>query len=256
MEWDKLDNSMQVLFDKLNTALKRFGYVAFISRRYDHLGKYTLCTPYKFSTRSPWFEDWFQTKFQNVKGHSLVNENACYNLYEFGRYCSHLDGDFAECGVYKGGTAYMLADVLMSLSLQSKSLHLFDTFSGMPSTADKDPSGHKQGEYGDITLEEVKAYLNPFPFIIFHPGFIPETFRGLEDNRYAFVHVDVDLYQSTKDSLSFFYDRMIKGGIILFDEYGKIGYERSERLAVDEFFQDKPEIPISLRTGQCFIIKL
>ncbi|GAI43581.1 unnamed protein product [marine sediment metagenome] len=141
-------------------------------------------------------------------------------------------------------------------SIQNKQLHLFDTFTGMPAIANEDPSHIKKGALGDVSLDAVKDYLRIFPFIVFHPGLISETLKEIKDGRFAFVHIDVDLYQTTKDCCNFFYDRMIKGGIMVFDDYGFPCFKFAEKQAVDEFFTDEPESPISLHTGQCIVIKL
>ena len=85
------------------------------------------------------------------------------------------------------------------------------------------------------------------------PGWIPDTFQGLEQNRYAFAHVDVDIYQSTLDCCEYFYPRLVPGGVLLFDEY-TFAAARGEKDAVDEFFADKPESPITLPTGQALIL--
>ena len=126
----------------------------------------------------------------------------------------------------------------------------------MPAIADKDSSGHKQGDFGDVSLESIKKYLKMFHFISYHPGLIPNTFDAIKDRQFAFVHIDVALYQSAKDCCAFFYDHMVSGGIMIFDDYGFPGYEFAEKQAVDEFFKDKPEETLSLRTGQCIAIKL
>jgi len=220
---------------------------------------YTLYLPFGYPTYSPWFEDWFQEiyiKIACARDYTIVTEDRCYIIYKLCHHCLHLEGDFAECGVYKGGTAFFIAYALRNNSIQGKSLHLFDTFTGLPSVSDKDPSGHKKGMFGDVSLGDVKYYLRRFPFVVFHPGIIPETFEAVKDRRFAFVHIDVDLYQTAKDCLSFFYDRMISGGVIVSDNYGFPRYKFSEKQAVDEFFYDKPESPISLPTGQCIVIKL
>jgi O-methyltransferase len=75
-----------------------------------------------------------------------------------------------------------------------------------------------------------------------------------EQNHYAFAHLDVDLYQSTVDCCAYFYPRIVPGGIILFDDYA-FAAARGEKDAVDAFFADKPECPITLPTGQDVVIK-
>jgi hypothetical protein len=135
-------------------------------------------------------------------------------------------------------------------------LHLFDTFAGMPAEAAKDPSRHKESDFGDASLDAIRNYLQHFPFVALHPGFIPETFKAVKDSKFAFVHIDVDLYQTTKDCCAFFYDRMVSGGVMIFDDYGFPRYRFAEKQAADEFFSDKAESLISLATGQCIVIKV
>ena len=52
----------------------------------------------------------------------------------------------------------------------------------------------------------------------------------------AFLHVDCDLYSSTKTVLSFLADRLKPGAVIVFDEYfSYVGWENHEHAAFDEF---------------------
>lgn len=218
---------------------------------------YTPCPPYRYATYSPWFSEEFKQLYEKIKDYTLVKEDRCYILERFVRHCLHLDGDVAECGVFKGGTAFLLAHTMQGHpTLQDKRLHLFDTFSGMPTAAEGDPSGHKRGDFGDTLLDWVRNYLRPFPFVEYHPGIMPDTFKGVQERKFSFVHVDVDLYQTAKECCEFFYGRMVQGGVMIFDDYGFRGYQFAEKKAVDDFFKDKPEVPISLRTGQCLVIKL
>ncbi len=95
--------------------------------------------------------------------------------------------------------------------------------------------------------------MREFPFARLYKGWIPERFEEVADIRFCFLHIDVDIYQPTRDALRFFYERMNPGGLILFDDYGYTTAP-GERLAVDEFFADKPEEPILLPTGQAFVL--
>jgi O-methyltransferase len=217
-------------------------------------GSYTLNHPYGQSTYSPWFEEEFQRLHREIRDRTLVTEDRCYLIHRLSQHALHLDGDFAECGVYKGGTAALIARTLKDASATNRTLHLFDTFEGMPDV--RHESIHRKGDFGDTTLESVIEYLNPFPFVSFHPGLMPETFAGVRDRRFAFAHVDVDIYQSMWDSCDFFYPRLCPGGILLFDDYGLPAYRLDGKRAVDDFFGGKPEIPIVLKSGQCLVIKL
>lgn len=157
---------------------KMFNKLGYEIHKTKNKGEYTRYHPYNYDTYSPWFEDWFQEIYSKIKGYTVITEDRCYIIYKVCLYCLHLKGDFAECGVYKGGSAFLIANTLKN---QDKQLHLFDTFTGMPTIADKDPSGHKKEDFRDVSLNAVKYYLREFPFIDFHPGFIPETFEVVKD---------------------------------------------------------------------------
>ncbi len=216
---------------------------------------YTRNHPYSSYTYSPWFENWFLDILKKISDHTLVSEDRCYTIHMFSKHCRHLEGDFAECGIYKGGTAYLISLILKDNSNHQKTLHLFDTFSGMPKSANEDKSHHKEGDYQDTSVEAVKDFLSDYSFVEFHPGLIPDTFEAVTNKKFAFVHIDVDIYQSIKDCCEFFYERMTKGGIMIFDDYGFQGYELAAKKAVDDFFIGKSEIPITLRNGQCLVLK-
>lgn len=218
--------------------------------------EYTLCPPYHYFTYSPWFEEWFQEIYNKIKHRTVVMEDRCYMIHKFCRHCLCLEGNLAECGTYKGGTAFLIAYTMGNHVNKDKSLYLFDTFTGMPSIADKRRDNHKEGDFGETSLENVQSYLSIYDFVKFFQGIIPETFESVQDNKFCFVHIDVDLYPTTLHCCQFFYSRMVNGGIMIFDDYGFPGYKFAEKRAVDEFFSDKPESPISLRTGQCIVIKL
>ena len=216
-------------------------------------GSYTLHPPYGYATYSPWFEEPFRARYERIRSRTLVSEDRCYVIHQLARWARHLDGDFAECGVYKGGTALLIAETLAEAGIE-KRFDLFDTFTGMPDPGG--PSHHAQGDFGDVSLEEVKSVLRGHPGVAFHPGFIPDTFAGLEDASFAFSYVDVDIYPSVRDCCTFLYPRTTHGGILLFDDYGLPAYQAEARRAVDEFFSDKPESPVVLGSGQCFVLKI
>jgi O-methyltransferase len=207
----------------------------------------------------PLFSPWlghpdFKAFFDGVEPYTLVPPERCYMLLSLARNAVNLPGDFAECGVWKGGTALMLARVLKDRT--DKTLYLFDSFEGLPEVDPEKDSWFQKGQYSTGSMTVVKDLLRDFQSIVdIRPGWIPDTFNGLENRRYAFVHIDVDIYQSNLDCCKYFYPRMIAGGVMLFDEYA-FAAAAGEKQAVDEFFADKPEIPIVLVTGQALVLKL
>jgi O-methyltransferase len=83
---------------------------------------------------------------------------------------------------------------------------------------------------------------------------IPDTFGESGDLRFAFSHVDVDIHKSVLDCCRFLYPRTAMGGVIVFDDYGFPSCPGA-RQAVDEFFADKPEYPLVLRSGQAIVFR-
>jgi hypothetical protein len=173
-----------------------------------------------------------------------------FNLYQFAMLATRLDGDFAELGVYRGGSAKLIATLK-----GNKRLHLFDTFTGLPEVR-PDVDVHKTSDFDDTSLQSVQRYLSPYPNILFYPGFFPDSAKALAEThtRFAFVHLDVDIYESTKSGLEFFYPRMVPGGVILSHDYRNLGCPGVRR-AYDEFFSDKPEMVIELWKTQSLVIK-
>src|SRR5690606_12688497 len=119
----------------------------------------------------------------------------------------------AEVGCYEGGSARLLCEVR-----NGKPLHLFDTFSGLPKSTGKDRSLYigkekrNRKQYA-CSLESVQTYLKDYSNVHFYQGMFPQTAGPVEGAKFSFVHLDVDLYESTKNSLEFFYSRMTSGGI-------------------------------------------
>jgi O-methyltransferase len=194
----------------------------------------------------------FQAIYARVRPFTVITPDRLHVLYTLATQASQLAGEFWECGVYRGGTAMMLADVLGGEAGERPRLRLFDTFSGMPAT-DRARDLHKAGDFADTSAESVLQRVGgPFRAEV-HQGLLPDTFQGLEHARIAFAHIDVDIYQSMLDACAFIYPRLARGGFIVFDDYGMPSCPGA-RQAVDEFFRGRPERPLILPTGQAVVI--
>lgn len=202
---------------------------------------------------SPWHAPGaFQNYYQIAAPKTLVSLDRCYVLYTLLRQALHLPGNVWECGVYKGGTAAMMAAILSDHG-PSKRLFLFDTFAGMPET-DGEKDWHKKGDFSDTSLETVSAYVGHSELCVIRQGFIPDTFAGLESEQIAFAHIDVDIHKSIIDSLEFIWPRLSTGGFVVFDDYG-FPTCPGARTAVDSFFANKTCVPLCLSTGQAVVFK-
>ena len=160
---------------------------------------------------SPWFGEDFKPYHAIAAPRTLVSADRCYVLCMLLRQSLALDGEVVECGVYRGGTAAMMAKIIAETSAR-KRLYLFDTFSGMPET-DAARDLHRAGDFSDTSLEEVQAFVAAPEIAQFRKGFIPNTFMGLKGLKIAFAHVDVDIYRSIIDCAEFIWPRLAAGGI-------------------------------------------
>jgi hypothetical protein len=207
-----------------------------------------------------WFNDeeffriWSESPFYD--GHPENIEDKKFTLYQIIKAVSYVRGDTAECGVYKGASSYLILEAIEKLG---KTHHAFDSFEGLSEPGLKDKVSGKRipkWQKHDLTSleDEVRNNLAGFENLKIYKGWIPERFREISDKRFSFVHIDVDIYQPTYDSLVFFYPRMSPGGIILFDDYGFESCPGVKR-ACDEYLTGKKERLIHLPTGQGMIIK-
>jgi O-methyltransferase len=183
---------------------------------------------------------------KKVTPYTLVSKDRLYVLYELAARALKYPGSFYECGVYRGGTAMLLASIAMDVNRKVK---LFDTFTGMP---DSHPEFdlHKKGDFADTSLEAVMDLLEEYPGVEFHPGLIPGTFP--QNDLISFAHVDVDIYQSVLDCCEYISPRLANRGVIVFDDYGFSSCPGAKK-AIDEFYKDKEYFVYRLPTKQAVV---
>lgn len=178
----------------------------------------------------------------------LLSVREMWNIYNWVIKTKDIPGDIAEVGVFRGGSAKLICEI------KTKKLHLFDTFTGLPET-DAIDKGLVEGSFAE-SLENVKKYLSNYKDVYFYPGIFPQSAEQLDENiaKFSFVHLDVDIYSGTINSLKYFYERVLPGGAILSHDY-RCAHTPGVKKAFDEFFQDKPEKIIELWDTQALIIK-
>jgi O-methyltransferase len=179
--------------------------------------------------------------------YSLLSPDRIGQISELLKTVNKLVGNIAEVGCYKGGIGHYL-----NLHSNGKSVLLFDTFDGIPMQGDLD--AHPVGDFGDSSFDEVKMHFSDSPNVQVIKGVFPKSAKKIikKSDKFCFVHLDADQYESTKDSLAFFYEKMVVGGIIVFDDWHWL---TGVTKAVDEFFYKKQEKPIQVVPHQCYIIK-
>ncbi len=169
---------------------------------------------------------------------SLISNSSLQKMLELAAETPR-EGCFVELGVYKGGSAWHLARLAKE---QDRTLHLFDTFTGIPEQSVHDIQ-HKIGDFADTDVATVMALI---PSAIFHVGEFPATM--IEIGNIAFAHIDCDQYFSCMAAIEHFLPRLLSGGIMLFDDYTAT---HGVTKAVNEAFGDQ----IHLTIEKAYIIK-
>lgn len=171
---------------------------------------------------SPWrTNEEFRRVYNLIRSSTLVDEYRCYELWVLAKQMDRLSGSFIEVGVWKGGTGCLLA------SATCKPVLLCDTFRGVVKAGPRD-TYYKGGEHSDATEEEVwslASQLGVSDHIKVLRGVFPEDTGSSVNESLALCHIDVDVYESARDVFSKIWPLMVRGGVVVFDDYGFQGCE-------------------------------
>lgn len=177
---------------------------------------------------------------------NFLKQNRFFTLFQsVGQVLAHgIEGDMAECGCWHGHSTYMIAHEAAKAGT-TKKLWVFDSFEGGLSdkvVQDREQLGNtsaaytlKQKQRFASNFDAVSQNLSEFQNVALYKGWIPDVFDqpGLAQTRFCLVHIDVDLYEPTRDSLKFFLPRMTKGGVVVIDDFGFSGFPGCQ-IAVEE----------------------
>lgn len=197
----------------------------------------------------------FRHIYNLCKEYSLCAVTPMFALFKSIEYIvkNHIEGDFVECGVYKGGSTMLMAHTLRHFNQTNRKIYLYDTFEGMSSPTKRDVSidGKHAGELldkGDKTTNEVWCFSPidevrknmestsyPMDNLFFVQGKVEDTIPGTVPDRIALLRLDTDWYESTRHELQHLYPILSQNGVLIIDDYG---YWRGAREAVDEYFKN------------------
>lgn len=193
---------------------------------------------------------------QGVKEFTMTSPERIYSILEAVRYVmsNNVPGSIVECGVWRGGTMMAAAQILRLHKRFDKDLYLFDTFEGMPSPTNDDIDfrgrdakknflAKKRTDHSSdwcyATLGEVQTNLETIGYaknkIHYIVGMVEDTIPGQAPEQISILRLDTDWYESTKHELVHLYPRLVKGGVLIIDDYG---HWQGARKAVDEYFRD------------------
>jgi hypothetical protein len=244
----------------LNKLFNRFGYSLVsnqpsipsdISADKEFMSIYALCRPFTMTTVERMF-----SLYQAVK---YIEEN-------------NIQGDFVECGVWKGGSCMMMAHILVRMGKTTRKIYLYDTFEGMsePTDLDKVAGGSdavkllEKADKNDpasvwcySTIEEVRKNVGstgfPLSNFVFVKGKVEDTIPQTIPVEIALLRLDTDWYESTLHELKHLYHLLKKNGVLIIDDFG---FWEGAKKAVLQFFSENKIFPIINRiddTGRIII---
>jgi len=204
-------------------------------------------------------EDAAREAIRIVEPFTMLSYQRLVTLWQQVRYVDRvaISGALVECGTWKGGASGMMALAHLHSGVPSRTLHLFDSFQGLPEpdrATDGEMAVHYASEQASGALrtigkcvgalEDNKRLLGdlvgyPSELTQYHVGWFQDTLRVVPDcmDAIAVLRIDGDWYESTKVCLETLVSRVSSGGIVVIDDYGKWA---GCRKAVDEFMAVLP----------------
>lgn len=196
--------------------------------------------------------------------HTMTGVARLQALVDAVRHCERrgLEGAFAECGVWRGGSVLAAILTLQELGVDDRDLYLYDTFAGMTAPTEHDVSAHeppaletwaraeRSGERAwselfdseAVSEASVRATLleTGYPSERLHlvAGPVESTLPSRAPDRIALLRLDTDWYASTLHELRVLYPRLVSGGVLIVDDYG---HWEGARQAVDEYLGEVGE---------------
>lgn len=195
-----------------------------------------------------------------MQGDNPLRRQRYYTLSYLVRSVAAVPGDLCEIGCYRGLSAYLAASLVREAGKQAR-FHVCDSFEGLSELAAVDRSPIKALDMSEqrqkyaCSLETVQSNLREFDFLEFHKGWVPEPFPALADKTFCYVHIDVDLYQPTRDCFDFFYPRLVRNGVMVFDDYGTLRFPGAKK-AIDEGIAGVDDAAfVAMPSGQAFLFR-
>ncbi|WP_214072039.1 TylF/MycF/NovP-related O-methyltransferase [Mucilaginibacter sp. dw_454] len=201
--------------------------------------------------------------YKKVKPYTMTTPERIASLVNAVNYLvkNKIEGDFVECGVWRGGSTMAAIDTLLKNGDKSREIYLYDTYEGMsePTEIDKVFTGTGADVLMETTdredptsvwcysaIEEVQRNVGTLKYpaekIHFVKGKVEDSIPQTLPGKIALLRLDTDFYESTAHELEHLYPLLVPGGVIIIDDYG---HWEGARKAVDEYIESQ-KLPLLL----------
>lgn len=208
------------------------------------------------STYAPWKQDpKFLATYEIIQDHTYLDKYDGWVLWQSIEQVSKLQGCLIEVGVWKGGSAALIASRAHQCGI-TDTVYLCDTFRGIVKSTTQEP-GYPDGFLAEprSTVEQLLQKFSVGNVRIFEGIFPEETAHLITEPKIRFCHIDVDVYNSARDIFAWVWQRMVVGGIIIYDDFadastlGLIRHVQETRMRDDLIF-------VHNLSGQAMFIKI
>ncbi len=167
-----------------------------------------------------------------------------------------VEGDFVECGVFKGFCSEVIMKYLDFGNL-SRQAYLYDTFAGLPEKTSTEEE-RRNWDYTqfdpEVVYSAVQKKFSTYNNVNIVRGIVPDTFEVAAPEKIAFLHIDMNSVQAEMLALEYLFDKVVPGGMIVLDDFGW-SCNVNQMKAELEFMNKRGYAVLEMPTGQGVVIK-
>ncbi len=176
-----------------------------------------------FATLAPWNTDAkFAAAYSVIRNFTLVDKYRCFELWQLTAQVAKLpQGAILEVGVWRGGTGALSARQAADCKI-IEMVYLCDTFTGVVKASKRDHT-YQGGEHSDTSrrvAEKLTTSMGLGNTRILQGIFPEDTGHEVEQVSFRLCHIDVDVYESARNVNEWIWDRLVPGGLVIYDDYG------------------------------------
>ena len=202
------------------------------------------------ATYAPWKVDpTFKKIYYKLKFLTLLDEKRFFTIYSILQQLKNINGDILDLGCMRGGVGMMMSKIN-----KKGNTYLIDTFSGFK----EEEKYHKKDMFVYTGITELQKNIKNFKLkkITILKQKFPNKEKLKNINNVKLCHIDVNTYKSTKNSYDYIKKKIIKGGFIVFDDYGIFGVEQVTKFVNEIKLKDRKKFHfINNYMGQSILIK-